>query len=1230
MGTIQNRSMTLGLLVLGMTLSGFISCSKAVDSVGKNTASVQPDGSTNSGSGSGDSTAAATQKDLEDQKITFENLLNELQKKVDAGDKKLQDQIDEVKKGLADLSDRIDASLAALDIRLKAAEKTLSDLLASSSAQGSEIEKLKAAQASQKTDIEKLIVAQDLQSKSIEKLIADYNTLKNAVDGLKETVRLLGLDQDGFKLSLAALGTKYTDLKDVLKIVKDDLAGLTLTVDGINTKLTNHITAYNLKVQQLSDRITSEVSDIRAAMLVDKAGLQLQITSLNDEVTRLRTYSQTMKTTFEDEIKLLKAKDISHDAAIAAAILKAETELATAVAAELTAKGLLQTQITNLTSEVARIKTFAEATDAMTRLNAGNISTLRTDLNAAKVEFQTQIDALKVDFEAKLAIVRDSVAAVAGQLGPIREQLQDVAGRLAQTEARVLALGDAVSTLFLNIVKTSGEIAKLQAVLAPYYTDLETEMLSVIHFGHLVERDAIDSIDVVQKAAGVDIVALNNEFKTAVGAACINSIDPEGLFNSVVGFEWFFHMFHNVYLNDLIYGVRSGDPSIDKIFFSKTPLVKSTGLVSFLVTGMFEPYSIRASVDCSAAIKSWSQQTLYGASAISVAIRAAIARNALVSANVGQLFNAIARLNGKATDFMQRLTTYLATFMASENAVVAYLTTAPVGGSSPLSQLAFILLDRVKEQAIFNELKDQRDSIYTVARKVSTSAGGSQDIEVRIAALEVAMANLVKAQKLTDAQVALLTDVQKTALTIIANIAARLGYADLLKQANDAIAQLGGTITIASSLNSCIAASHFYLHADLGTVKPTARCDGNISVGGQAALSDVAATKCAVHGSGTNGRAYSWGNMIEAANGNGWSLSGQISPVSGLRIQNGLNLSYTDGTSAAALATFDPATIGLTVSGAADGTNNMMKLLALPAGGPSNAVVGNNSIFGLRVVGGATRWKISVRSVSNAATDPFDTVVDAAAFKIGASTGNPNHYVYHIPLPKAVTKLGGCTWNRMITVTPVDAANNAISGAQSCGHKFHTFSPVVLDFTGKGMVKTVGRMNSKAKFDLDANGIQEQTGWISQGSALLALDLNANGKIDDGAELFGEATQVLSSGKAGVNGYKALAQYDSNKDGIVDRKDPIFSKLVVWFDLNGDGKSQSFEMKSMASAGMERISVVFKDVAAKDVIQTDGTPEANLVKYTAQFWGPKQCGIQGCASYDVYFGSTESTVIGSK
>ena len=122
-----------------------------------------------------------------------------------------------------------------------------------------------------------------------------------------------------------------------------------------------------------------------------------------------------------------------------------------------------------------------------------------------------------------------------------------------------------------------------------------------------------------------------------------------------------------------------------------------------------------------------------------------------------------------------------------------------------------------------------------------------------------------------------------------------------------------------------------------------------------------------------------------------------------------------------------------------------------------------------------------------------------------------------------------------------------------------TRSPLAIDLDGDG-VETVS-VDNGVYFDHDGNGFAEKTGWIGSDDALLVRDINENGQIDNGSELFGNQT-ILSNGEKAANGFEALADLDSNRDGVFDGDDEAFGEIKVWQDFNQNGVVDDGELKA--------------------------------------------------------------------
>ncbi|MFO0583638.1 MAG: hypothetical protein U0229_15315 [Anaeromyxobacter sp.] len=92
--------------------------------------------------------------------------------------------------------------------------------------------------------------------------------------------------------------------------------------------------------------------------------------------------------------------------------------------------------------------------------------------------------------------------------------------------------------------------------------------------------------------------------------------------------------------------------------------------------------------------------------------------------------------------------------------------------------------------------------------------------------------------------------------------------------------------------------------------------------------------------------------------------------------------------------------------------------------------------------------------------------------------------------------------------------------------------PLVLDLAG-----APAALDGRMSLDLDGDGEAETTAAPGAGGAFLARDLDGNGKVDSGVELFGP-----SSG----DGFAELAALDRDGNGWVDEADAGFRTLSLW------------------------------------------------------------------------------------
>ena len=129
--------------------------------------------------------------------------------------------------------------------------------------------------------------------------------------------------------------------------------------------------------------------------------------------------------------------------------------------------------------------------------------------------------------------------------------------------------------------------------------------------------------------------------------------------------------------------------------------------------------------------------------------------------------------------------------------------------------------------------------------------------------------------------------------------------------------------------------------------------------------------------------------------------------------------------------------------------------------------------------------------------------------------------------------------------------------------------------------------DQKFFFDLDCDGEEEEISSLQAGSGFLALDLNGDGQINDGSELFGT--------KSG-DGFRDLSQYDSDGNGWIDEADPIWEKLLIWTkDENGKDKMYHLSDLGVGAIGLSQVGTQFS-------LNSEKTNETNaMIRKTGIF-----------------------------
>ena len=213
-----------------------------------------------------------------------------------------------------------------------------------------------------------------------------------------------------------------------------------------------------------------------------------------------------------------------------------------------------------------------------------------------------------------------------------------------------------------------------------------------------------------------------------------------------------------------------------------------------------------------------------------------------------------------------------------------------------------------------------------------------------------------------------------------------------------------------------------------------------------------------------------------------------------------------------------------------------------------------------------------------------------------------------------IRNYGGVT----LSITSFRKDGSKTTTGNTLDYTMRIYSPLVLDFIKKGLPETLSKEESGVEFDHLGIGKSVTTGWISGTEAAFLVKGKASqfasGKIS-GADLFGEGTK-LSNGKKAEHGFVALAQYDTNKDGVIDAKDAIYSQLSVWFDYNSNGEVDAGEMLALKDKGVDSINLSYSKLPISEAFSN-----GNDIRYKSAALSKDQ--KVKANIYDVFFSSEQ-------
>jgi Ca2+-binding RTX toxin-like protein len=207
--------------------------------------------------------------------------------------------------------------------------------------------------------------------------------------------------------------------------------------------------------------------------------------------------------------------------------------------------------------------------------------------------------------------------------------------------------------------------------------------------------------------------------------------------------------------------------------------------------------------------------------------------------------------------------------------------------------------------------------------------------------------------------------------------------------------------------------------------------------------------------------------------------------------------------------------------------------------------------------------------------------LDAALTYFSSATNLPSVSVQAQTLDRKDSKYRISFAGGAMTMAPkgsngqIDPRAGALGASNLIAFKNKSYgllSPIILDLDGDG-IEMRSIKKSKASFDMNGDGIADDTGWTGTGDGFLVIDRNNDGKITHASEL-----SFAAENKDAKSDLEALASLDNNGDRVIDAKDVRFGELKVWVDANGNGVTDAGELKTLAEVGITSISLAGRNL----------------------------------------------------
>lgn len=138
-----------------------------------------------------------------------------------------------------------------------------------------------------------------------------------------------------------------------------------------------------------------------------------------------------------------------------------------------------------------------------------------------------------------------------------------------------------------------------------------------------------------------------------------------------------------------------------------------------------------------------------------------------------------------------------------------------------------------------------------------------------------------------------------------------------------------------------------------------------------------------------------------------------------------------------------------------------------------------------------------------------------------------------------------------------------------------SWSPIIIDVAGNGI--SISRSFDQARqFDIRGDGRKRILDWpINNQEVAFLVRPDKKGGVTSIKQLFGDYKAK--------NGFEALRKLDSNRDGVINRKDRAFEELALWFDRNRNAVADAGEIEPLDIHGIYELPLQYSQPNSRGV-----------------------------------------------